>query len=63
MAAEIEKIRDKRQTQTDILQQVTAKEGHFNRQTESRQEKLSKMQIQHRVAVEGLKENITTRER
>ncbi|XP_072043707.1 kinetochore protein Nuf2-A-like [Amphiura filiformis] len=62
MASEIEKIRDKRQGQTDVLHQLTAKEGHVNRQIESRQEKLAKMQIQHRVAVEGLKENIVTKE-
>ena len=39
------------------------KEGHVNRQVNSRQEKLAKMQIQHKVEVEGLKENIAARER
>ena len=58
----IEKIRDDRQAQTFVLQDLTVKDGHLNRQVESRQEKLAKMQLQHRLAVEALKENITTRD-
>ena len=61
--SEIEKVRDRCQAQKDILRELTVKEGHVNRQVNSRQEKLAKMQIQHKVEVEGLKENMAARER
>ncbi|XP_011672755.1 kinetochore protein Nuf2-A [Strongylocentrotus purpuratus] len=61
--ATMEGVRDQIQIEKDQLRDFTAQEGHLNRQRESKQEKLVKLQLQHQHTVTALQENIQREQR
>nr|XP_054762482.1 kinetochore protein Nuf2-like [Lytechinus pictus]XP_054762486.1 kinetochore protein Nuf2-like [Lytechinus pictus] len=61
--ATLEGVRDQIQVEKDQLRDFTAQEGHLNRQRESKQEKLVKLQLQHQHTITALQENVQREQR
>ncbi|XP_071813988.1 kinetochore protein Nuf2-A-like [Apostichopus japonicus] len=61
--SQVEQVRDQMQVQQGALTDANHREGHFCRLRESKQEKLSKLQLQHQHAVAAWQENIERNER
>ncbi|XP_038069117.1 kinetochore protein Nuf2-like [Patiria miniata] len=59
---EVEKVRDHILSQKDALRDLTAKEAQLNRQLESKQDKVAKVQLQHQRSKEDIREAITAME-
>lgn len=59
----LEGVRDQIQSEKDQLRDQTAQEGHLNRQRDSKQEKLVKLQLQHQHTITHLQQNIELEQR